>query len=216
MVVAIGVGAFFVLGTNSGAGGLEDDGPHKLTAPTSLLSSKYKRMGDSAEEAASSSDAKDLAKAGVTDATSVAALYSTMDLTSLDTSDPDALVKAQTAENVTLAYIYGKVADPQKALDTTFTQMKAESDSDVKLIGDAQTVEPDGLDGAVMKCQQAETENAVTKKTQKTYICIWADYSTMGVVEPTAGAKTYTLDESAKIAAGCTQGSPRQGLEDVS
>ncbi|MFI7497896.1 hypothetical protein ACIBVL_05170 [Streptomyces sp. NPDC049687] len=201
VVVAIGVGAFFVLGSGGGTGGLEDDGPHKLTAPSSLLSDKYKRMGDSAEEEASSSDAKDLAKAGVTDATSIGALYSTVDLTSLDSGDPDALAKAQTAESVTFFGVYGKVADPQKALDTTIAQMKAGSDDDVKLIGDAESVTPDGLDGAVMKCQQAETENAVTRKTQKTYMCIWADYSTMGVVEPTAGAKEYSLDESAKIAA---------------
>ncbi|MFF5185195.1 hypothetical protein ACFY30_15650 [Streptomyces sp. NPDC000345] len=200
VAAAVVVGAFFALGTG-GSGGLEDDGPHKLTTPASLLSAKYKRMGDSGEEKASSSDEKDLAKAGVTDATSVGALYSTVDLTSLDTSDPDALEKTQTAENVTFFGIYGKVADPQKALDTTFAQMKSESDDDVKLIGGAESVEPDGLDGAVMKCQQAETEDAVTQKPRKTYLCIWADYSTMGVVEPTAGAKTYTLDESAQIAA---------------
>ncbi|MFD8741436.1 hypothetical protein ACFV06_41990, partial [Streptomyces sp. NPDC059618] len=98
--------------------------------------------------------------------------------------------------------VYGTVKDPEQALDTTLAQMKSGSDEDVKLIGDAETVTPDGLDGAVMKCQQAESSNEVTKKTQKTYMCIWADYSTMGVVEPTAGSKTYTLDESAEIAAG--------------
>ncbi|MFG3287533.1 hypothetical protein ACGF3G_01780 [Streptomyces sp. NPDC048179] len=200
VVAAVAVGAYFVL---AGSGSeLKDDGPHKLTTPSTLLS-KYKRYGDSNEEKASASDAKDLAKAGVTDATSVGAIYSTVDLSSLDTTDPTSVAKAQAAENVTLFGVYGTVKDPQVALDTTFAQMKKDgsSDDDVKLVGDAQSVSPDGLDGAVMKCQQAQSKNQVTGKEQSTYMCIWADYSTMGVVEPTAGVKTYTLDESAKIAA---------------
>ncbi|MFD4503994.1 hypothetical protein [Streptomyces sp. NPDC058457] len=202
VVAAIGVGAYFVLG-GSGSGALKDDGPHKLTAPASLLSGKYKRYGDSSEEKASSSDAKDLAKAGVTDATSVGAFYSTIDLSSLDTTDPTSVAKAQTAENFTFFGVYGSVKDPQAALDTTFAQMKANSgsDGDVKLVGDAQSVSPAGLDGAVMKCQQATGKSQLTGKDQTAYMCIWADYSTIGIVEPTAGVKTYTLDESAKIAA---------------
>jgi hypothetical protein len=159
-------------------------------------------MGDSQEEKASSSDAKDLAEAGVTDATSVGAIYSTVDLTSLDTSDPSAAAKAQSAENVTFFGVYGKVKDPEKALDGTFAEMKKDTDSDsVKLVGDAQSVSPDGLEGATMKCQKAEGKNEVTQKSQTAYMCIWADYSTMGVVEPTAGSKAYSLDESAQIAA---------------
>ncbi|MDX5570457.1 hypothetical protein PYK79_54185, partial [Streptomyces sp. ID05-04B] len=200
VVAAIGVGAYFVIG-GGGAGGLKDDGPHKLTAPASLVSSKYKRMGDAKEEKASASDEKDLAKAGVSGATSVGAIYSTIDLTSIDPTDPSELAKTVSAENVTFFGVYGTVKDPEQALDATIAQMKSGSDDDVKLIGNAEAVSPEGLNGAVMKCQLAESTNKLTKKTQKTYMCIWADYSTMGVVEPTAGAKTYTLDESSRIAA---------------
>ncbi|MEU2774341.1 hypothetical protein ABZ646_15690 [Streptomyces sp. NPDC007162] len=202
VVAAIGVGAYFVLG-GSGSGALKDDGPHKLTAPASLLSAKYKRVGDSSEQKASSSDAKDLAKTGVTDATSVTAIYSTVDLKSLNTSDPTAVAKAQTAENVTLFGVYGTVKDPQAALDATFANMKKDgsSDNSVQFVGDAQSVSPAGLDGAVMKCQQAKGKNQLTGKAQTAYLCIWADYSTIGMVEPTAAVTSYSVDESAKIAA---------------
>ncbi|MER5523168.1 hypothetical protein ABT075_00950 [Streptomyces sp. NPDC002677] len=202
VVAAVAVGAYFVL-AGGGSGGLEDDGPHKLTAPASVLSAKYKRVGDSSEQKTSSSDAEDLAKSGVTDATSVTAIYSTVDLESLDTSDPADLAKAQTAENVTLFGVYGSVKDPQAALDATFANMKKDSssDDDVQFVGDARSVSPDGLDGAVMKCQQAKGKNQLTGKAQTAYLCIWADYSTIGMVEPTAAVKSYSIDESAKIAA---------------
>ncbi|MGW2957955.1 hypothetical protein ACWDGI_05620 [Streptomyces sp. NPDC001220] len=203
VVAAVAVGAYFVL-AGGGSGGLKDDGPHKLTAPASLLSAKYKRVGDPSEEKASSSDAKDFAKSGVTDATSVTAIYSTVDLGSLDATDPTDLAKAQTAENLTLFGVYGSVKDPQAALDATFAQMKKEGTSDddsVKLVGDAQSVSPAGLDGAVMKCQQAQGKSQLTGKQQTAYLCIWADYSTIGMVEPTTGVKTYSVDESAKLAA---------------
>ncbi|MEU9156371.1 hypothetical protein AB0D59_38940 [Streptomyces sp. NPDC048417] len=202
VVAAVAVGAYFVLA--GGGGGLKDDGPHKLTAPASVLSAKYKRVGDSSEQKASSNDAEDLAKSGVTDATSVTAIYSTVDLESLDTSNPADVAKAGTAENVTLFGVYGSVKDPQAALDATFANMKKDSSSgdDVQFVGDARSVSPDGLDGAVMKCQQAKGKNQLTGKAQTAYLCIWADYSTIGMVEPTAAVKTYSIDESAKIAAG--------------
>ena len=201
VVAAVAVGAYFVL-AGSGSG-LKDDGPHKLSAPAAILSAKYKRVGDSSEQKASSRDAKDLAKSGVTGATSVSAIYSTVDLQSLDTSDPTDVAKAQTAENVTFFGVYGTVKDPEAALDATFANMKKDSSSgdDVQFVGDAQSVSPDGLDGAVMKCQQAKGKNQLTGKAQTAYLCIWADYSTIGMVEPTAAVKTYGLDDSAKIAA---------------
>ncbi|MCO4693992.1 hypothetical protein LRR80_00020 [Streptomyces sp. RO-S4] len=201
VVAAIGVGAYFVLGGDSG-GGLKDDGPHKLSAPSSVLSDKYDRQGPAQEEKASSSDAKDLATAGVSDATSVAAVYSTTDLTTLDPNDKADVAKLESAENITYFGVYGKVEDPEKALDVMFTQMHKNTDGEkVNLVGEPKSVSPGGLDGAVMKCQEAETKHPITKKDQTTYMCVWADYSTVAVVEPTSTGKTYSLDESADIAA---------------
>ncbi|WP_369155955.1 hypothetical protein [Streptomyces sp. R02] len=202
VVAAIGVGAYFLIGGGGGAGDLEDDGPHKLSAPSSILSDEYDRQGPAQEEKAGSSDAKDLAQAGVSDATSVTAIYSTTDLTQLDPEDPSDLAKLQTAENITYFGVYGKVEDPEKALDVMFTQMHKNTDDEkVTLVGDPKSVSPDGLDGAVMKCQEAETTHPVTNKEQTTFMCVWADYSTVAVVEPTATGKTYSLDESAGLAA---------------
>lgn len=196
VVAAIGVGAYVLVGGGSDAGGLEDDGPHKLSAPAAVLSDKYDRFGDAAEEKASASDAEDLKKAGITEPTSVSAVYSTVDLAAIE--DPAEMADA---ESLTFFGVYGKVADPQAALDTTFAEMAKESGEDIKFVGDAQSVTPDSLDGAVMKCQEAESVNPLTEQEQTTYLCIWADHSTMGVVEPTSGAKTYTLDEAAKLVA---------------
>ncbi len=202
VVAAIGVGAYFLFGGTGSGGGLEDDGPHKLSAPSSILSDEYDRQGPAQEEKVYSSDAKDLAQAGVSDATSVGAVYSTTDLTKLDPEDPSDLAKLQTAENITYFGVYGKVEDPEKALDVMFTQMHKNTDDEkVTLVGDPKSVSPDGLDGAVMKCQEAETTHPVTKKEQTTFMCVWADYSTVAVVEPTATGKTYSLDESAGLAA---------------
>ncbi|CAM5686761.1 putative protein OS=Streptomyces tendae OX=1932 GN=F3L20_26460 PE=4 SV=1 [Streptomyces tendae] len=196
------MGAYFLIGGGGGAGGLEDDGPHKLSAPSSILSDEYDRQGPAQEEKAGSSDAKDLAQAGVSDATSVTAIYSTTDLTTLDPEDPSDLAKLQTAENITYFGVYGKVEDPEKALDVMFTQMHKNTDDEkVTLVGDPKSVSPDGLDGAVMKCQEAETTHPVTNKEQTTFMCVWADYSTVAVVEPTATGKTYSMDESAGLAA---------------
>ncbi|CAM5309598.1 hypothetical protein SALBM217S_02667 [Streptomyces griseoloalbus] len=151
------------------------------------------------------------AQAGVSDATSVTAIYSTTDLTTLDPEDPSDLAKLQTAENITYFGVYGKVEDPDKALDVMFTQMHKNTDDEkVTLVGDPKSVSPDGLDGAVMKCQEAETTHPVTNKEQTTFMCVWADYSTVAVVEPTATGKTYSMDESAGSPPTCARrsGSP--------
>ncbi|MET9421336.1 MULTISPECIES: hypothetical protein [unclassified Streptomyces] len=201
LVAALGVGGYFVFG--GGGGGLEDDGPHKLTAPKTIIGGKYMRADkkDPEPKPADKDSSKMLAASGVTDAMSIGSTYSTIDLTKLDPSDPTAIEKVSKAQNLVFIGFYGKIEDPAKVLDAAFAEFsKNTKDTETKMIGDPQEVNPDGLDGALMKCQEAESKNQKTGMTQKTYMCLWSDYSTLGVVEPVQGEKGTTLDEAAKLA----------------
>ncbi|RVU19255.1 hypothetical protein EOT10_30165 [Streptomyces antnestii] len=200
VVAAIGVGAYLIF--SGGGASVADDGPHKLITPATVMGD-YKRMGeDKGAQDATSGDAKVLAQSGVTNAKAVSAIYSTISLT------PGAAPSAAdiaTSKAVSFMGIYGKVKDPEAAIDSTFAGMKKEqakkSEPTMTFVGDPQTVEPDGLDGAVMKCQQAQAKNAATQKVDTQYMCLWADYSTIGMGVPAAGGKGTSLDDSAKVTA---------------
>ncbi|MEU6435243.1 hypothetical protein AB0909_04480 [Streptomyces albidoflavus] len=190
-------------GDSVASGGLKDDGPHKLTTPDKVLGGQYTRgTPDTPAKDASSSDAKSLATAGITGAKGLGTIYSTIDLTTLDPNDAQTAEKVAAAKNVTFFGVFGKVADPQATLDKTFAEFtKSAEQNGTTLSGEAEAVTPDGLDGAVMKCQGAETKNPTTGLQQKTNMCMWADYSTIGLVEPVQGATGTTMDEAAEIAA---------------
>ncbi|PJN10825.1 hypothetical protein CG723_16775 [Streptomyces sp. CB01635] len=201
VVAAIGVGAYFMFG--GGGSSVADDGPHKLTTPATVMGD-YKRMGeDKGAQDATSGDAKVLAESGVTNAKAVSAIYSTIDVSN-PAAQPSAADVA-TSKAVSFMGIYGKVKDPEAAIDSTLAGMKKEqakkSEPTMTFIGDAKTVEPDGLDGAVMKCQQAQAKNIATGKVDTQYMCLWADYSTIGMGVPAAGGKGVGLDDSAKVTA---------------
>ncbi|MEU0062558.1 hypothetical protein ABZ085_04345 [Streptomyces albidoflavus] len=190
-------------GDQVASGGLKDDGPHKLTTPDKVLGGQYTRgTPDTPAKDASTSDAKSLATAGITGAKGLGTIYSTIDLTTLDPNDAQTAEKVAAAKNVTFFGVFGKVADPQATLDKTFAEFtKSAEQNGTTLSGEAEAVTPDGLDGAVMKCQGAETKNPTTGLQQKTNMCMWADYSTIGLVEPVQGATGTTMDEAAEIAA---------------
>ncbi|MEW2245996.1 hypothetical protein AB0907_01460 [Streptomyces sp. NPDC006975] len=202
VVAALAVGGYFALAGGGGGGaggGLKDDGPHKLVTPATVMGN-YQRMGENQEpEDASTSDAKDLAKGGITDAKGVRALFSTVDINNPDVlKDPVAIA---TSKAVTFMGLYGKVQDPDKAVDLAFAGLKSDPEKKLTFIGTAESVTPDGLDGAVMKCQQAQAKNPATGATDTQYLCIWADYSTIGMAVPAAGGKGVDLATSAKVTA---------------
>ncbi|MEU6663782.1 hypothetical protein [Streptomyces sp. NPDC046821] len=204
VVAALGVGAYLLFGGNS----LADDGPHKLITPAVVMGD-YKRLtDDKGPQEASSGSAKALAESGVTNAKAVNAIYSTLNINPAAPKPPSP-AEVATSKAVTFVGIYGKVKDPEAAIDATFANMKKQQadqpadPSKPKLTykGDPQTVEPDGLDGAIMKCQQASAKNAQTHQIDTQYMCLWADYSTIGMGVPVAGGKGISLDDSAKVTA---------------
>ncbi len=192
VLVAIGVGVYFVVG-NAGSSGLADDGPHKLTTPAKVLGDYNRATKDGDTSDSGSSTVKDLEKSGVKNGTAVFGAYSTADLSGYNPSDPSTAPSASellTAKGISVIGAYGKIADPQKALDAFFADIQKDVDQSgsaysssggSKLVGDPESVD---VDGAVMKCQAAKGTNQVTKKTQTDWFCAWADYSTIAMVSP--------------------------------
>ncbi|WP_340379222.1 hypothetical protein U5640_29785 [Streptomyces sp. SS7] len=178
VVVAIGVGAFFVLGGGGGAGGIEDDGPHTLTTPATVLTEYKKTDGDS--DTMTKDDLKDAEKWGVHDPKDVSAQY-----TAGDKDNP------LSQKLIQFGGVYGTIDDPEKAVDAMFAYMKTETtkenDEDFSLVGEPKEYKPASLDGAVLKCQQAKGSNSDTSQGPKEIsfdFCIWGDYSTLGFVMP--------------------------------
>ncbi|GHG93077.1 hypothetical protein [Streptomyces lanatus] len=206
VVVAIGVGAYFVIGGGGGAGNLDDDGAHKLATPQKLLS-EYSRVTEDGQS--SGDNAEDLVKSGVKNGKDVVAGYSTADPSKVDPSDPNSadLSELATAKGIYYAGVYGEIADPEKALDAFFADFKksaednSSSDSSsgadkTELVGEPEAAD---LDGAVMKCQAVKGQSLITKKEQTNWFCAWADYSTIALVSPTDAAAEVSKDVAVNI-----------------
>ncbi|MVO84454.1 hypothetical protein GPA10_06605 [Streptomyces sp. p1417] len=188
VVAAIAVGAYFVLGgSDSGSGKVEDDGPHKLTTPETVLS-EYKKESGSGGGGMSSSDIKEARKFGVKNPKDVSAQYQAG-----DEENPLSL------KLIEFGGVYGEIADPEKTLDAMFANMKKESEEDkegasgdreIEMTGDPKSYNPDSLDGAILKCQEAKASNfdsgggAGAPKEMKVVFCLWADHSTLGFATP--------------------------------
>ncbi|MFI9624716.1 hypothetical protein [Streptomyces sp. NPDC052042] len=98
-----------------------------------------------------------------------------------------------TAKFLLLNGTWGEVSDPAKAIDGAFAgaqeEMKKSDDSKVSLVGSPEQVTPPEFKGALMKCQSLKTINekgdgtaANGPKEIVMPVCVWADYSTVGVV----------------------------------
>ncbi|MCK8676833.1 hypothetical protein [Streptomyces lichenis] len=179
VVAAIAVGAWFVFGTG-GSSDIADDGPHKLITPETVLG-EYKKD----DSGSSSSDDKELlGKAeswGVKDAKQVSSGYAVK-----NDSAPLA------GKMLNFGGVYGTIEDPEKAVDGFFALMKSEaekeSNKDAELVGSPKEYKPEGLEGAVLKCQQSkgktgETSGPAPKEVTITF-CVWGDHSTLGMVMP--------------------------------
>lgn len=182
VVAAIGVGVYLVVGGGSGGGGgagssVADDGPHKLTTPSVVLTEYKKSSGDS--NTMTKSDLQDAASWGVKDAKDVSASYEVK-----DTSNPLG------GKILSFGGVYGTIDDPGKAVDAFFSFMKNDSKKEnVTFEGSPKEYKPAGLNGAILKCQGAKVENSsaassgMAKEMGVTY-CVWGDHSTLGFVMP--------------------------------
>ncbi|MFF3968600.1 hypothetical protein ACFYZ6_02110 [Streptomyces rubiginosohelvolus] len=105
---------------------------------------------------------------------------------------------------------WGEIADPAKVVNDAFNDVEKDAKSgsgevSIELVGSAETAEPEGFEGAVMKCQDLKVTNkngdgSVAKGPQHFIlaVCVWADYSTAGI--------TTTADKALALAG---QGVPK-------
>ncbi|MEE1792002.1 hypothetical protein PUR28_14675 [Streptomyces sp. BE308] len=90
--------------------------------------------------------------------------------------------------------MWGEVSDPAKVVDGSFKNAEKEmkqgdNGSTFSLVGSPENVTPAGFKGALMKCQSMKMINAKGDGTPANGpkemvmpVCIWADYSTIGIV----------------------------------
>ncbi|MFI1248174.1 hypothetical protein ACH4TY_15950 [Streptomyces anulatus] len=186
-VVALAViagGAYF-LTSGGGSGDVADSTKgYKLTPAASVDDYKQDPKKKAPSGPVTGEDKAEAEAMGIKNANEAAAQYISGDMQK----------NPLTAKMLLLQGIWGEVSDPAKTLDNAFKQaeksMAEDSDSkEVSLIGSPEDVQPDGFDGALMKCQKLKTINdeadgtaAKGPKEIVTPVCVWADYSTVGIV----------------------------------
>ncbi|MFG2552814.1 hypothetical protein [Streptomyces sp. NPDC048581] len=196
VVVAIGVGAYFVFG-GGGAGNSavsDDTKGYKLTLPSTIGDYKKSTLG-SREGALSGDDKKEAESIGIQDPHRAQGTYTT--------SSGGSTVP--TGQAMSLEGYYGDISDPEASIDAyfelaekKFSESGTETGTKTKteLVGDPEVVEPDGFEGALMKCQTVRftpTEpQAGAPSSFEVPSCAWADYSTLGLVQAVDLAKSQT------------------------
>jgi hypothetical protein len=207
VVAALGVGAYFIFG-GSGNGAVADDTKGYKVAPAAAIDD-YKKQGADKTAPMDDEQKKKAAAMGITNPSMVAAEYK-----SGDSSDP------LKAKNMSLNGMWGEVADPEKAIDTGFANYKDDKGNDlgpdlkIEPVGEPVEKTPSGFEGALMKCQEIKFINSKGDGTPqngpKEFMiptCMWADYSTVGVVNAMdlsvmmTGGKGQSLDDVAALTA---------------
>ena len=199
-VVAAIIGGVFLMTSDDSGGGsgggnsaVADDGPHKLVMPQSI--GEYNKQNDGSVGAQFD---RQVEEAGVKDAESAFGQYANIDPSNPGT-DP---TKAMNAGGMAVAGAWGDIDDPEGTLDKYMAAVKTEAGraQGGKLVGEPESVTPDGLDDAIMKCQPMEIDNPATNKTQQTALCVWADGSTLGAVNPYKGLGDVSMEEASNRA----------------
>lgn len=179
VVAAIGVGAYFVFGSGG------DVKPYKIALPESLLSGEFHKAtgaGSGSEEDLRND--KTTKALGITDAKGVSGAY-----------ENTAKLK------VHVSGAYGKVANPETAVDQMFAQVEK---SQQEALGSRQAkletvtpvtkYSPSGFDGTVLKCKTLKVSASAGGMTMSSdvSVCIWGDNSALGVVQAVPAAPSPT------------------------
>ncbi|MET9605352.1 hypothetical protein ABZZ17_09820 [Streptomyces sp. NPDC006512] len=205
VVVAVAViagGGWYFLGSGSSGSVSDATKGYKLVAPETV--NDFKKDPKYQQKDMTDKDRQEAEAAGIKNATSVGMNYQSGDPTN-----------PMSAKALNFSGLYGDIADPEKTVDGYFAMAKLNMGKDGKssaeLIGSPKSVTPAGFEGAVMKCQEVKfvSKDTTTKgpKEATLPICIWGDYSTLGVVTASdvaalfAGKPGYTLEQNGELAA---------------
>nr|WSW45854.1 hypothetical protein OG296_23670 [Streptomyces sp. NBC_01001] len=204
VAVIAGAGWYFTKGGGASGSVSSATKGYKLVAPETVDDFKKdpKYKGD---QPISDKDRQELEGIGVKNPTKVG-----MDYKSGDPANP------LTAKSLNFQGLYGELTDPEKTVDAYFATAKLKAGEDksasVELIGSPKAMTPSGFSGAVMKCQEMKFsfKSTTTTKGPKELtvpICIWGDYSTLGMVSASdaasllAGKPGSTLEQTADLTA---------------
>ncbi|MFD9796066.1 hypothetical protein ACFWXK_34505 [Streptomyces sp. NPDC059070] len=210
-VAVIGGGVWFATKGGGGAGNGDVSAStkgYKLVAPAEV--GEYKKGASSKSDSSfTDKDKKDAAEMGIKDPAQESGNYKAGG----DASNPLG------GKTLMFKGLYGEISDPAKALDGAFAKIQKGSDEDkakgsssdntkAELVGSPTAVKPAGFSGALMKCQNAKVTDTKTAKSFEIPICIWSDYSTLGVVEAVdlaailgKGGSAMPTDQVADLAA---------------
>ncbi|MFH8370486.1 hypothetical protein [Streptomyces sp. NPDC018031] len=183
-IALVGGGVWYFLGTGSDGPELTDDGKnYELTAPRTVLGEFTLDNPGETDDDITYEQTKEL---GIKRAHAIDAEY-----------DAGDVVDGVVAKDVNLSGVWGEVEDPQQAVDSAFALMTQGMgpDSEAEAVGSPERVEPEDLTDAVMKCQVIKWTNSQETR------CVWADYSTIGIVSAKERDKEVTIDAAARIAA---------------
>ncbi|MFF3496801.1 hypothetical protein ACFYWS_36300 [Streptomyces sp. NPDC002795] len=206
----VGFGLFWI----RDAQGPDDDGPHKLTAPSTMSFATYYRAGDAADPdlGLGTEDPKELASYDIKNPKEIAASYSEELLDNVDNSDPeqaqDTLQRAKNAEQFTVSGAYGEFGNPKLALGHYFGLVRDKLDEAaekspghvVTTLNVEEEAEADSLDGAEMECADLRVDSFDNDDADReTTVCGWADYSTVALVTPYDGTLGLSTEEAADL-----------------
>ncbi|MFJ1784359.1 hypothetical protein ACIOML_08610 [Streptomyces anulatus] len=205
-LAVIGAGVWYFAGGGSSDVADSTKG-YKLTPAASVDDYKQDPSKKKPESAMSGTDKAEAEAMGVKNPHEVSAQYVSGDLAK----------NPLLAKMLMLQGVWGEVEDPEKVIDGSFKNAEKEAaaseDTKGSLVGSPKAVTPAGFEGALMKCQDVEVINdkadGTAQKGPKEMtmpVCIWADYSTVGVVigfdiGGTMTNKPMTQDETSVLAA---------------
>ncbi|MEU1091003.1 hypothetical protein ACFYPN_32665 [Streptomyces sp. NPDC005576] len=209
-VVALAViaGGAYLLTSGGGSSDVADSTKgYKITPPASV--GDYKQDAAAAKPGApmTGQDRTDAEAMGIKKPSKVSTQYVSGDMEK----------NPLTAKLLVVEGSWGEIADPEKVIDASFAsaakEAAANESSEGSLVGSPKAVKPAGFTGALMKCQNAkmvnsEADGSVEKGPKEMIlpVCVWADYSTVGVVIgfDVGGAMTnkpMSQDEAAALTA---------------
>ncbi|MHB9758433.1 hypothetical protein ACYBSK_28975 [Streptomyces sp. BYX5S] len=208
LLVAAGGGVFWYVKSQ----GPQDDGPHKLTAPSTMSFAPYYRSGDATDPRLATDDPKELEWHEMKKPTEIAASYSDELLNGANTSDPDAaqdtLQRAENSKRFTVTGGYGEFHNPELALayyfDVVRNNVRETADKApghvVASLDVEEDTEADSLDGAAMRCADLKVDSFDNDDADReTTVCGWADYSTVALVTPYDGKFGLSTEEAAEL-----------------